>query len=191
MKSSEVALKYDISEQKFDNYIKKYVPFNIKYNFWGDIIIPDNINIDNLVKLFLQNEEEVANQQQQNEQEKRDRDDTIRHQLEELERKEKETYYHLRIEKLKESGAEGYYEYKAISLLDVGGIFNSNSGRVDTYEMTNTLNELGVDGWHLVTAYSNELGKNALSGGAGGALLGVNSTVDENILIFERFVKFT
>jgi hypothetical protein len=41
----------------------------------------------------------------------------------------------------------------------------------------------------LVTAYSNELGKNALSGGVGGALLGVNSTVDENILIFERFVK--
>ena len=26
--------------------------------------------------------------------------------------------------------------------------------------------------------------------GAGGVLLGVNSTVDENILIFERFVKF-
>ena len=97
----------------------------------------------------------------------------------------------MRIENLKESGAEGYYEYKTISLLDVGGIFNSNSGRVDTYEMTQTLNELGVDGWHLITAYSNELGKNALSGGTGGALLGVNSTVNENILIFERFVKFT
>lgn len=55
--------------------------------------------------------------------------------------------------------------------------------------MTHTLNELGIDGWHLVTAYSNELGKNALSGGAGGVLLGVNSTIDENILIFERFVK--
>ena len=56
--------------------------------------------------------------------------------------------------------------------------------------LAQTLNELGIDGWHLVTAYSNELGKNALSGGAGGVMLGVNSTVDENILIFERYVKF-
>lgn len=55
--------------------------------------------------------------------------------------------------------------------------------------MTQVLNELGLDGWHLVTAYSNELGKNALSGGIGGVMTGVNSTIDENILIFERFVK--
>ena len=68
-------------------------------------------------------------------------------------------------------------------------MFNSNSGKVDVATMTVILNDLGIEGWHLVTAYSNELGKNALSGGAGGALLGVNSTVDENILIFERFVK--
>ena len=95
----------------------------------------------------------------------------------------------MRVENLKTKGADGYYEYKVISMLDIGGLFKNNSGRVDTAAMTQTLNELGIDGWHLVTAYSNELGKNALSGGAGGVLLGVNSTVDENILIFERFVK--
>ena len=57
--------------------------------------------------------------------------------------------------------------------------------------MAERLNELGIEGWHLVTAYSNELGKNALSGGVGGAVFGVNSTIDENILIFERFVRIS
>ena len=113
----------------------------------------------------------------------------IHQQQEELARKQKEELYHVRIDNLKAKGVDGYYEYKVISLQDVGGLFRSNSGRVNVETMTQTLNELGIDGWHLVTAYSNELGKNALSGGAGGVLLGVNSTVDENILIFERFVK--
>ena len=119
-----------------------------------------------------------------------DTQDQMRQLQEDLARKKKEEQYHLRIARLKAQNIDGYYEYKVISLLDVGGLFKINSGRVDTETMTQTLNELGIDGWHLVTAYSNELGKNALSGGAGGVLLGVNSTVDENILIFERFVKF-
>ena len=113
----------------------------------------------------------------------------MRQQREDAERKEKEAFYNLRLEYLKAQNIDGYYEYKVISLSDIGGLFRSNSGRVDTEKMAQTLNELGMEGWHLVTAYSNELGKNALSGGAGGAMLGVNSTVDENILIFERFVK--
>ena len=104
-------------------------------------------------------------------------------------RKEREEKHYVRLERLKAQGAEGYYEYKTISLLDTSGLFSKDSGRVNTVAMTEVLNELGLDGWHLVTAYSNELGKKALSGGVGGAILGVNSTVDENILIFERFIK--
>lgn len=104
-------------------------------------------------------------------------------------REEREKKYSIRLEQLRARGADGYYEYKAVSLMDTAGLFRTDSGRVDTNAMTIVLNELGLDGWHLVTAYSNELGKNALSGGVGGAVLGINSTVDENILIFERFVK--
>lgn len=118
-----------------------------------------------------------------------DEQEQRRLQNEEQQRKEREKQYQTRLSKLKETGSEGYYEYKVISMLDESGLFRKNSGKVDTIAMTQTLNELGLDGWHLVTAYSNELGKNALSGGAGGAIFGVNSTVDENILIFERFVK--
>lgn len=118
-----------------------------------------------------------------------DEQEQRRLQNEEKQRKEREKQYQTRLSKLKETGSGGYYEYKVISMFDESGLFRKNSGKVDTIAMTQTLNELGLDGWHLVTAYSNELGKNALSGGAGGAIFGVNSTVDENILIFERFVK--
>jgi len=93
------------------------------------------------------------------------------------------------MENLNKLGLDGYYEYKVISLLDESGFFSKNPGKVDTYTMAEKLNELGIEGWRLVTAYSNELGKNALGGGAGGAAFGINSTIDENILIFERFVK--
>ncbi len=94
-----------------------------------------------------------------------------------------------RFEKLSQIGLDGYYEYKVISLQDESGLFRRNSGRLDIDSMAETLNQLGAEGWHLVTAYSSELGKNMLSGGAGGAVFGSNSTVDEHILIFERFVK--
>jgi hypothetical protein len=127
--------------------------------------------------------------QQHQQQEELDKLERVRQEEEELERKRKEEQYHLRLDNLKSMKFDGYYEYKVISLSDVSGLFKKNSGKVDIEAMTKALNDLGLDGWHLVTAYSNELGKNALSGGVGGALLGVNSTVDENILIFERFVK--
>lgn len=73
----------------------------------------------------------------------------------------------------------GYYEYKVISLYDTA------TGSVDISQLTKTLNDLGMDGWHLVTAYSNELGQNATPG----FLKTINSTIDENILIFERFIR--
>ncbi|MBR4888063.1 MAG: DUF4177 domain-containing protein [Clostridia bacterium] len=194
MKSSEIASKYGISsEYALNTYIKKHATFPIKENFWGDIILPDDIDIDNLVQgFYLEKEEKVKQQEEEKrQQEERDRKEWFRQQQEEFQRKQKEEQHRLQIEQLKAKNLDGYYEYKVISLSDIGGLFKSNSGRVDIVAMTQTLNELGIEGWHLITAYSNELGKNALSGGAGGVLLGINSTVDENILIFERFVRIS
>lgn len=67
------------------------------------------------------------------------------------------------------------YEYKVIDMID-------ECGAVNTEKLTKLLCEYGIQGWHLVSAYSNELGKNALT------LYGftLNSTKDQNILIFER-----
>ena len=68
---------------------------------------------------------------------------------------------------------------------DIGYSSDAEEGRVDANKMTELLNDMRLDGWHLVTAYSNELGKNALSMGG----FGINSVVDENIFLFERWVK--
>ncbi len=164
MKDYEIAAKYKMNIIEVKDAIEKYADFSYTKNIFGDITVPDTVNIDQ----FIQSLPEIKDTKE----------------------KERHEKHSLSISQLKNRGFDGYYEYKVVSLSDVGGIFKSNSGSVDTEKMTQTLNELGMDGWRLVTAYSNELGKNALSGGAGGALLGVNSTVDENILIFERFIKF-
>lgn len=87
-------------------------------------------------------------------------------------------YKNYSVNQLKVSGKTGYYEYKAISVVD-------NRGVVDVAQLTEKLNKLGLEGWKLQCAYSNEVGKNALSIGG----VGNNSTVDQNILIFERFVN--
>ena len=192
----EIASKYDLNVYELESYIKEHADFSFKKNFWREISIPDDVDIETFIQPLLLRQKErdqkiIDNRlrQQQKQQEELDKQERVRQKEEELERKRKEEQYHLRLDSLKARNIDGYYEYKVISLQDMGGLFKSNSGKVDIEAMTQTLNELGIDGWHLVTAYSNELGKNALSGGVGGALLGVNSTVDENILIFERFVK--
>jgi len=132
-------------------------------------------------------EREIAAEklEQLQEQKERDRQEQERIAQEDADRRQKESEYAVRLEKLKKSGAAGYYEYKAISMVD-NHFFSSRSGRADIAYMNEILNELGLEGWRLVTAYTNELGKNAVSAGG----FGVNSTMDENILIFERFVKF-
>lgn len=85
---------------------------------------------------------------------------------------------------LKENGHEGYYEYKVISLSD------NRSGELNVNELSTLLNSLGRDGWHLKCAYANELGHNSTSGGVGDFSTGTNSTVEQNILILERFIRF-
>lgn len=102
---------------------------------------------------------------------------------ENLKRERSQQEHQLKMDNLDKLGLDGYYEYKVVSLNDdnAGGIYSST--------IEDTLNQLGLDGWHLKCAYTNELGKNSNSGGFGGFSAGTNSTVDQNILIFERFVR--
>lgn len=68
-----------------------------------------------------------------------------------------------------------YYEY------DVVAIPNAGSGSVNIDGLENILHEYSSNGWRLHSIYSNELGKNAI--------LGINSTASEDVLIFERRVE--
>lgn len=88
-----------------------------------------------------------------------------------------------RINSLKSKGYEGYYEYTTLSLVDDDG------GGLTTTQVTRLLNDYALDGWRLVSAYANELGHNSTGGGFGGFSTGTNSTVDQHILILERFVR--
>ena len=190
MKSSKIAMQNNIQQYIFDDYLKKQTKIPVKETVFGDLIIPDDTDIPSLIASFLEDEKQKKEQLEQKLKEKQQQKEIERLDKINKERTEREQQHSLRMENLKNNHHEGYYEYKVISLSDIGGLFSSNSGRVDVEKMTSVLNDMGLDGWHLVIAYSNELGKNALSGGAGGIMLGVNSTVDENILIFERFIKF-
>ena len=86
---------------------------------------------------------------------------------------------------LKRNGHTGYYEYMVIN------VFDSNDGSCDINTLTTKLNELGRQGWHLKCSYANEMGKNSSSAGVGGFSAGTNATIEQNILIFERFLKFS
>lgn len=208
----EIAKRFDLMPNEVTAFIQANATFPFKRNFQtGEIRIPDDINIESFMQPLLREKEEIAQklaekkllqqeemrrqqletqrQQLEKRQAEYDRQEQTRQQQEELARKQKEAQYHLRIENLKAKNIDRYYEYKVVKLSDMVGLFKSNSGQVDTVAMSQILNELGIDGWHLVAAYSNERGKNALTTGVGCVALGLNSTVDDNILIFERFVK--
>lgn len=72
---------------------------------------------------------------------------------------------------------------------DVVNIIDEPTGELNTVQLNKELQEHGKQGWHLVTAISNELGKNSYSGGIGGITSGNNATIDQTVLIFERCVK--
>ena len=105
--------------------------------------------------------------------------DAMRLAQEKTRQKAEQEKYQARINHLKATGRDGYYEYKVISIVD-------KKGAVDIERLMNELNDLGLDGWRLQCAYTNEMGKDSLQI----AGFGINATADQNILIFERFVKF-
>ena len=86
-----------------------------------------------------------------------------------------------RLNSLRYRGYEGYYEYKTV-------VINDNSdGGVWADTISSTLNNLALDGWRLVSSYTNELGHNSKPGSVLSA--GTNATIDEHIFILERFIK--
>lgn len=88
-----------------------------------------------------------------------------------------------RVNRLKENGYEGYFEYKTLSVVD------RYNGVLTTEKVTQLLNNYALDGWRLVSAYTNKVGQNSTSSGVGGFYIGINSTVEQHVLILERFVR--
>lgn len=83
----------------------------------------------------------------------------------------------------KNDNPEYLYEYEMVK------IANLSNGESDMSSINRELAIHAANGWRLHTIYSNELGKNASSVGADGLSSGTNSTICEDILIFEKRIK--
>lgn len=70
-------------------------------------------------------------------------------------------------------GVEGYYEYKVLSVQD--GI----DGTTDPETLSVRINALSIQGWRVVAAISNEIGRNRLGP--------ANSAIAQNMIIMERY----
>ena len=60
--------------------------------------------------------------------------------------------------------------------------YDTSSGATDIQKLNRVLSSYSAEGWKLKCTFTNELGKNSVSVGG----IGVNSTMDQLILIFER-----
>lgn len=67
------------------------------------------------------------------------------------------------------------YEYKVESVRDSG------TGVCDPERLQQVISIYASNGWRLISSFSSEIGKNAIGG--------LNATVDQTILIFERCMK--
>ena len=87
-----------------------------------------------------------------------------------------------KLETLRRKGAEGYWEYEVLSLRDL------STGAANVQKIKETLCRMGWDGWELVTAHSNEVGRteHAISGSKDR----LNATISDTVLIFRRFCRF-
>lgn len=76
------------------------------------------------------------------------------------------------------NGATIQYEYVVEKVYD-------KAGATDTYEMSKIMTKYSSKGYRVVSIFTNELGKNAVSVGG----IGVNATSDEVVIVFERPVR--
>ena len=88
--------------------------------------------------------------------------------------------YNARLEQYKKNA---FYEY------DYVVVSNLSNGSTDKERIKEVIASHAMQGWRLITMYSNELGKNSVGvavGGIGGA---TNTTMCEDIMVFERRIK--
>ena len=83
---------------------------------------------------------------------------------------------------LRQRGAKGYWEYETLSVRDL------DTGSVNAKKVKEILCRMGWDGWELVTAHSNEVGRTEHNVVGGKDRL--NASIDDTILIFRRFCPF-
>ncbi|MDE7353241.1 MAG: DUF4177 domain-containing protein [Acetatifactor sp.] len=75
------------------------------------------------------------------------------------------------------------FEYKIVIVNDLP------NGQIDGDGVQKALDEWAENGWKLHSAISNEIGKDSSSVSIAGFGSGINATIEQTILIFERCIK--
>ena len=88
--------------------------------------------------------------------------------------------YNARLEQIKKNP---YYEY------DYVVVSNLSDGSTNKERIEEVINNHAMQGWRLITMYSNELGKNSMGVAVGGVGGGTNTTMCEDVMVFERCIK--
>lgn len=88
--------------------------------------------------------------------------------------------YNARFEQIKKNP---YYEY------DYVVIPNMPDGSTNKELIQDVIDSHAMQGWRLVTMYSNEIGKNSIGVSIASVGGGTNSTMCEDIMVFERCIK--
>ena len=84
---------------------------------------------------------------------------------------------------LRKIGHEGYYEYKVIKVMD------KKKGVIDDREIQNQLVLHGLQGWRVVTSFSNEVVSSTAQVGVGrGMSVGAQASLDQSVFILERYL---
>lgn len=94
-------------------------------------------------------------------------------------------------EEQRKQQAEREQQYKKNPLFEyeVVVINDNPDGTVNDRELSAKLAYYATNGWRLHSVFTNEAGKNASSMSIGNLTAGVNATMDQTILIFERCIK--
>ena len=82
-------------------------------------------------------------------------------------------------ERLEQYKKNPFYEYDYIV------VPNKADGSTNKEYIKEIITNHAMQGWRLITMYSNEIGKNAITVGG----VGTNITISEDVLVFERCIK--
>ncbi|MBR6477735.1 MAG: hypothetical protein IKS85_04745 [Lachnospiraceae bacterium] len=74
------------------------------------------------------------------------------------------------------------FEYDIVSILD------KEHGGVDVERMSEVIAAHASKGWRLAFTVPNEIGHDSSMSELDGISIGINSTIDQNVLIFERCI---
>ena len=102
----------------------------------------------------------------------------------EQERRRTQRYYNdLERSRTEQIPKNPLYEYAIETVVD------TQTGTCNEYTIQDILSRYASNGWRLHSIFTNEIGKTSNTVGYAGISGGINATVDQTVMVFERCIK--